>query len=709
MVETARPWACARRAAAARTAARCSQPTPMTCQSVRRSAMRHAVIVFVVRLGSVLPAAASEPPIEPTGAAVTAAAEEAEAAVWQNLTVYRITPITDKGVANMNTADAAGDVYFGLSQLLLPYMCTGATSACSWHFARGVPIELSAIPHCQCRARRQATTSTCRCGATTASGSRAGQRGWCTASSSSRRSGLLGATRRATRTREYGASRSYCFPDCMCPALDTGKLHVRLYCFPVSSAGKQYNRTTRECGASRSLRCTVPNSLGTVRRDTGVFSCGMHGGGSSGWPAVCDGYDEHHSHYLAGTPIGAPIPLPQNGSVAACCAMCSSLQACDGWVLKNSTAQKPECVLLSNGTLKDNPDGIVSAQRDRGQHEYCWYDDNFTYSTWKDFCSMRDCSCDAMNKLSLGLEVRGVTFSRLCATTREIRDFNREIYGTDRESVCVDRTTPCAGTTAPRTIGKGLLSRLCATIREIRDFNREIHGTDRESVCINRTLRVTNRTYWWNFTGADCDPGVEEGDCDSSTPAGVAACKKKCLDDPYCGGFNSDNHLKYADCVENVQQSSSITLWVLKDAPQPAGLSALVSAPPQPPDYDTWMRDLACLMDGNWYSSQAAGQCKDEADTDCWWRLASPENGERVVNASCVDDRVQSSLRQKNEACWNACAQPDNATALCAVSCLFETMIGDPTTGRAALTKEEVVAPFEAAFDEPSQGGCASP
>ena len=42
---------------------------------------------------------------------------------WTNITVYRITPIQDRGVTNMNTADAAGDVYFGFSQLLLPYMC----------------------------------------------------------------------------------------------------------------------------------------------------------------------------------------------------------------------------------------------------------------------------------------------------------------------------------------------------------------------------------------------------------------------------------------------------------------------------------------------------------------------------------------------------------------------------------------------------------
>jgi len=51
---------------------------------------------------------------------------------WQNITVYRVTPIEDGGVLNMNTADAAGDVYFGLSQLLLPYMCGGETHVSLW-------------------------------------------------------------------------------------------------------------------------------------------------------------------------------------------------------------------------------------------------------------------------------------------------------------------------------------------------------------------------------------------------------------------------------------------------------------------------------------------------------------------------------------------------------------------------------------------------
>jgi hypothetical protein len=48
-------------------------------------------------------------------------------------------------------------------------------------------------------------------------------------------------------------------------------------------------------------------------------------------------------------------------------------------------------------------------------------------------------------------------------------------------------------------------------------------------------------------------------------------------------------------------------------------------------------------------------------------------------------------LRERREKCGD---QGDNATALCPVSCLFETMIGDKKEGRAPLTKDEVVAPF---------------
>ena len=59
-------------------------------------------------------------------------AARAAGAAWanaSNLTVYRVTPLDMEGVANMDTADAAGDIAFGLLQLLLPFICADAAMA----------------------------------------------------------------------------------------------------------------------------------------------------------------------------------------------------------------------------------------------------------------------------------------------------------------------------------------------------------------------------------------------------------------------------------------------------------------------------------------------------------------------------------------------------------------------------------------------------
>ena len=45
---------------------------------------------------------------------------------WENSTtlrVYRVTPSDVEGLADMDSADSAGDLAFGLSQLLLPEIC----------------------------------------------------------------------------------------------------------------------------------------------------------------------------------------------------------------------------------------------------------------------------------------------------------------------------------------------------------------------------------------------------------------------------------------------------------------------------------------------------------------------------------------------------------------------------------------------------------
>ena len=50
-----------------------------------------------------------------------------------------------------------------------------------------------------------------------------------------------------------------------------------------------------------------------------------------------------------------------------------------------------------------------------------------------------------------------------------------------------------------------------------------------------------------------------------------------------------------------------------------------------------------------------------------------------------------------------------SVTALCPVSCLFTTMLGNKTTGVPGLSKQEVIAPFVHAFDDPEKGGCPDP
>jgi hypothetical protein len=68
---------------------------------------------------------------------VSAVHAGAATTAWTNsttLTTYRVTPIGVLGLTNMDTADAAGDVYFGLFQLALPLLCAqpGVATHMGW-------------------------------------------------------------------------------------------------------------------------------------------------------------------------------------------------------------------------------------------------------------------------------------------------------------------------------------------------------------------------------------------------------------------------------------------------------------------------------------------------------------------------------------------------------------------------------------------------
>jgi hypothetical protein len=48
----------------------------------------------------------------------------------------------------------------------------------------------------------------------------------------------------------------------------------------------------------------------------------------------------------------------------------------------------------------------------------------------------------------------------------------------------------------------------------------------------------------------------------------------------------------------------------------------------------------------------------------------------------------------------------ENATAPCPVHCLFNVVLGNASMGLKPMTRQELVAPFEAAFAPMQQGGC---
>lgn len=129
------------------------------------------------------------------------------------------------------------------------------------------------------------------------------------------------------------------------------------------------------------------------------------------------------------------------------------------------------------------------------------------------------------------------------------------------------------------------------------------------------------------------------------------------------------------------------------------------------PFYIQWMDDFACLMNGNWYSTQKVSECMGAANTDsCWWRLHSPVAGDAVVNATCANDRIFAALRARHPECWRGCGDKANASkvrgSLCEVFCVFNTMLGNKTLGWERMKAADIVEPFVHAFDDPANGGC---
>ena len=134
-------------------------------------------------------------------------------------------------------------------------------------------------------------------------------------------------------------------------------------------------------------------------------------------------------------------------------------------------------------------------------------------------------------------------------------------------------------------------------------------------------------------------------------------------------------------------------------------------------------------MQGTWYSNTASGECKasanngddngddgDDGDDDegddknCWWRIAETR---RTVNQTCVNDRLVAAVQKYDKRrCWQRhcpdATQAQNRSAACFLDCLFETILGNATTGRAPVPAAVIATAFADAIgkSDPAEGGC---
>lgn len=93
----------------------------------------------------------------------------------------------------------------------------------------------------------------------------------------------------------------------------------------------------------------------------------------------------------------------------------------------------------------------------------------------------------------------------------------------------------------------------------------------------------------------------------------------------------------------------------------------------------------------------------------CSRRWKIKETG-RTVNQTCVDGKIIDVVEKIRPECFAKCPQPTNSSSACYLHCFFDTMVGNDQAKPPvpAMDPQAIVAPFVAAFDDESKGGCAS-
>jgi len=109
---------------------------------------------------------------------------------------------------------------------------------------------------------------------------------------------------------------------------------------------------------------------------------------------------------------------------------------------------------------------------------------------------------------------------------------------------------------------------------------------------------------------------------------------------------------------------------------------------------------------GNWYSTESTGECGNpKANGACDWRVV---NTSKIVNATCLNTNLVEAVVDSAGNALDKCGTCHfvNATLTSLDDCCIKGFFA----GVAAMERDELLAPFEAAFSStlPIAGGCAA-
>ena len=391
---------------------------------------------------------------------------------------------------------------------------------------------------------------------------------------------------------------------------------------------------------------------------TGVFGC-THFTNVSGLPKQCrNNYYVSHFDCYNGT-VYKEINVQDMGD---CCSACSDDHHCEGWNMPDVNGTN--CQLLTDpivdwGSARTVNPKCTSAQKMHNDEFTCWYDDPTYNVTFAPYCSRSECNCRAVGWLSVGRQ-----HHPMCFQSSEKR--SNKVYPIPDLSETSDKAHnywKC----------NELLFQQCADT-----ITKKEH-------CLSCAKRSSLEN--------SCDKTVIDALCSTS----LDVCNSTVVSSCGMTDVGTCRECAFSEDVENRMMSAHCNSSLVNEA-------CINNAPPNKGDqYENWMLNFGCMMNGTWYSTTDDGYCNGTITDDCWWNV---DEAIRTVNQTCVDGNVVNSVYNHNSTCFQSCPQPHNISTNCVVDCLYTNIFGED--GGIPMKPSSLTDAFLKSFTEtdPAKGGC---